>query len=290
MKNFALLAFSVALLSYQAHARSIETTIVEVETTEDGVLVKAEAEGRALWADPADSALVDALSIAAEGGQTVKLDYDSVTKNIRGAVLLNVEPLAKTPARKNVVTTTPDPAFQFTVFNSFAEAQLRFNGMDTNYRNKSQCYNRAHAWSYDMAVRHGVNSGKVFIFFTSKYIRAYRYEWWFHVAPYVMVNVNGVPVEHVLDRRYTKGPREMRTWTDVFMHNNAFCPQVYKYSDYRKNQQAQSCYLIKTSMYFRSPRNIEHLEKLGTNLTEFAPGSVRAARREAFHNWRRYNP
>jgi hypothetical protein len=43
-------------------------------------------------------------------------------------------------------------------------------------------------------------------------------------------------------------------------------------------------------MYFRSPSDIERLETEGRNLVEFDLAGVRDARREAFRNWRDYNP
>lgn len=51
----------------------------------------------------------------------------------------------------------------------------------------SQCYNRAHIWSYEWFLKHNVNSNKTWIFFTRRYIRKFKFEWWFHVAPSVAV-------------------------------------------------------------------------------------------------------
>ncbi len=289
---FALLTASLMLLTH-VYAASLETTIVEVEDAdrrEDYVLVKAEAEGKALWAQARDRQLLAALRIAAVNGQTVRLRYNSADRVVYAAELLELPENAVIERRFADVPNPLDPAFQFTVIPDLAQAQTLWQWLDNRTKHNSQCYNRAHGWAYDMFSKRGIHSGKVFIFFTSKYIREKDYEWWFHVAPYVMVQTENMSVEHVLDRSYSRGPRDMRTWTNIFMYNDALCPQVTKYSDYRRNQQTEWCYLIKTSMYFRSPRDIENLEKLGTMRTEFSIPQVRASRRQAFSNWRRYNP
>jgi hypothetical protein len=141
-----------------------------------------------------------------------------------------------------------------------------------------------------MKTRYNVDSMKIFIFFTSRYIREYRYKWWFHVAPYVLIAQNNMSVEHVMDVSFTNGPTLMRAWTDYFMQNNAPCASVNTYTEYRRNQEAQYCYLIRANMFYRSPRDLELLDtqgrqELGWNLSEVAE-----ARRQAFRNWDRYNP
>jgi len=292
VKMFALLAASILFLA-QAYGAELETTIADLEEgdrRDDYVLVKAEAEGKALWAEGRDRDLIAAFRIAAANGQTVKLTYNRSDRVIYGAELLELPTNAVMERGFANVPNPLDPAFQFTVIPDLATAQALWQSLDGRTKHNSQCYNRAHGWAYDMFSRRGIKSGKAFIFFTSKYIRQHDYEWWFHVAPYVMVQTENMSLEHVLDRKFSRGPRNLRAWTNIFMYNDALCPEVTKYSDYRRNQQAEWCYLIKTSMFFRSPRDIENLEKLGTMRTEFSIPQVRASRRQAFSNWRQYNP
>lgn len=286
MRNIALVALSFALFTLTAQAAMLESRIMSVDVVDgdDEALVMAEADGRVLRADARDVVLVGALQAAVENGQLVRFDVNGKGE-IQGAMQIQTENSVEVKSHDKA-----EASFSYTVFNTMADAETAFRSMSMSYRNKSQCFNRAHAWSYDLSRNHGIATGKVFIFFTRGYIRKYRFEWWFHVAPYTLVSENGSSVEYVLDRRYSKGPRDMRTWTNTFMKNDAFCPQVAKYTDYRKNQADQWCYLIKANMYYRSPMDLELLERDGREELGWNNSEIRTARKEAFSNWRNYNP
>lgn len=287
MRNAALLALCFALLSAATQAATLDSRVMDIDVTdgESDVIVMAEAEGRVLRADARDAVLVEALKAAKQSGETIRFDL-TTTGFINGAMSIGTEPtfIEESAGNKADVNFVP------TVFNTLADAQAAFGSMSRTYRDKSQCFNRAHAWAYDMWRLRGVSTSKVFIFFTRQYIRKFRFEWWFHVAPYTLVNLNGASVEHVLDRRYTKGPIDMRAWTNVFMKNDAFCPEVALYSQYRKNQSQQWCYLIKANMYYRSPRDLELLETQGRQELGWNNAEIRTARKEAFRDWKRFNP
>ncbi len=165
---------------------------------------------------------------------------------------------------------------------SSSEASTAFRGMRRDYQNDSQCYNRAHIWTYEEFIESALKSNKLFLFFTSKYIRAYRYHWWFHVTPMVFVGTSNQEGWRTLDRRYTSGPLTTKTWTNIFMHNNAACKVVNKYYDYRNNQQAQWCYLIPTSMYFWQPRDIERRDRTGYEKSNYIQSEINHAYWEAF--------
>ena len=110
----------------------------------------------------------------------------------------------------------------------------------------------------------------------------YRYHWWFHVTPMVYVGGSTQANWRVLDRRYTRGPLTTKTWTNIFMHNDATCKVVNKYYDYRNHQQAEWCYLIPTSMYFWQPRDIERRDRTGYEKTNYINSEVNHAFWEAF--------
>jgi hypothetical protein len=99
-----------------------------------------------------------------------------------------------------------------------------------------------------------------------------------------MVYVGGTSQSNwmTLDRRYTGGPLTTRTWTNVFMYNDAFCPVVYQYSSYRNHQNEQYCYLIPTSMYFWQPLDIERQERTGYVKTQYFTSQTDYAYWEAF--------
>lgn len=184
----------------------------------------------------------------------------------------------------NIIDPIPTPTngYAFTQFESTAQVNGMFNTMTKRTRSKSQCYNRAHIWIYELHQRfNSPNFGKMWIFFTRRYIKEYRYKWWFHIAPFTYAKDNDK--ELVLDRSYFKGAADYQTWTNFFMKNNAQCKFVEYYSQYNENQQSEYCYLIKSSMYYYQPYQIENLEKGEEERTQFKSSELVQARRNAIY-------
>lgn len=161
-------------------------------------------------------------------------------------------------------------------------AQTIFKRMSKRYQNKSQCFNRAHIWVYDEFMKSGTKLNKVFLFFTSRYIRKYRYHWWFHVTPMAYVGGSRFANWRMLDRRYTKGPLQSKTWTNIFIKSKRTCKVVTTFSQYFNNQEGQDCYMIRSSQYYLVPSDLDMLEVQGKEKTSFDPIEVEHARWEAF--------
>lgn len=176
----------------------------------------------------------------------------------------------------------PMSNFSLTRLNDGQVSRL-FLSMRKDLRTASECYNRAHVWSWEIYQRQRYNTGKMFLFFTSRYIREYRYKWWFHVAPFI--GVNDTRSELVLDRQFMGTPRTIRHWTNAFMKNDAPCPRVSRYSDYSQNQQAQYCYVIPASMYYWQPYNLDNLERRGLQKRAFIKREVDHSYRDATGSW-----
>lgn len=173
-----------------------------------------------------------------------------------------------------------------TVIPSSEIALKIYKDMNRKYNQESQCYNRAHVWSWEMYQKYRVRSNKTFIFFTPKYIRRYNFEWWFHVAPSVLVQEGSAITSKVMDYRYTKSPLTVKQWTDVFMHNNADCPAIEKYTDYeytRTNSDAPWCMVLQVPMYYYQPLDLESLAKEGKVRHFWDEWEVSNAYREAFN-------
>lgn len=85
-----------------------------------------------------------------------------------------------------------------------------FKSLNTNYKRfkTTQCFNRAHYWSYQMYRDHGVYSQKVFIYFTKKYKREIHGAWWFHVAPGVYLD----NTLYILDPEFLKKAVPFEAW------------------------------------------------------------------------------
>lgn len=163
-----------------------------------------------------------------------------------------------------------------TVLKSMDDARSFFYDVRTNPK-ESQCYNRAHVWSYDWRVKRNLYSSKVWLFFTKKFIRKYKFEWWFHVAPVVHVNVDGEVKERVMDIKYARGPIKLKSWTDIFMRDNSNCPVVEKYSDHANFPENGSCFVMKSSMYYYQPVDLEFLEIKGTEKNKWVEAEVKQA-------------
>ena len=177
-------------------------------------------------------------------------------------------------------TPTVSVPYTPTILKNMDEARSFFYDVRTNHK-ESQCYNRAHAWSYDWRTKRNLYSSKVWLFFTKKFIRKYKFEWWFHVAPMVHVNVDGEVKDRVMDIKYARGPIKLKSWTDIFMRDNANCPVVEKYSDHANFPESGSCFVMKSSMYYYQPVDLELLEIKGTEKTKWIESEVKQAFLEA---------
>lgn len=98
--------------------------------------------------------------------------------------------------------------YSVTNLQSRNEANEIFNNLYRNRKDWSQCYDRAHYWSYQLFRNHGIYTSKVFIFFTKKYTREINNRWWFHVAP--SFDVQGR--QHVLDPEFLSKPVPYEVW------------------------------------------------------------------------------
>lgn len=204
--------------------------------------------------------------------ETLEIDVDEKNNFISAESVENERNFSQ---REGSHAITYEP----TIVRSSTAATSIFRRMRRDWQYDSQCYNRAHVWAWEEFNYSGLKSKKHFLFFTRRYIRNYRYKWWFHVSPSVTVRGWG---ERILDRRYTGGHRSLSSWTRNFVYSGRACPIVEKYYDYRNNQETEDCYLIPVSMYFWQPRDIERRDRTGFEKTSFIQSEVDYAYWEAF--------
>lgn len=166
------------------------------------------------------------------------------------------------------------------VINSMELAQKFFSA--ARYKDKeSQCFNRAHLWSYEWKKKNYLNTAKIFIFFTPRYIREHDFHWWFHVAPYVHVAIGPEIKERVMDRKYLKQPSSIKQWVETFMEKGSKCRTVKVYTDYANYPEAGDCYLIRSSMFTYWPLDLELEELNGTKKTSWVESEVQSAYADA---------
>ena len=232
--------------------------------------------GRTAFIAPKSKTLIEAAEQSLQNGDTVEINLDSKLN------LISIQTVAPEVQPENEDLHPSEMMSYVPSIIGIATAQSVFQGMRRDYQNQSQCFNRAHVWTYEAFKRNALRSNKLFLFFTTRYIRKYNFYWWFHVTPMVYVGGTTQPFWRTLDRRYTSGPLRTKTWTDIFMRNDALCPVVYTYSRYRNHQYEEYCYLIPTSMYFWQPYDIQRQESTGYVKTQFFSSQINAAYQEAF--------
>jgi hypothetical protein len=176
------------------------------------------------------------------------------------------------PQEENFLSIDP------THLKRIQDARSIFSNMRRDYQDESQCYNRAHIWAYEENRRNGTSLQKIFIFFTTRYIRNYNYYWWFHAIPAIYVGSDLI----TLDRRYTNGPLGLQTWSNIFVQSHRTCPIISRYSQYTNNQSTEDCYIHPSSMYFWQPQDLATYEQTGRQKTSFISSEVNAAYGEAF--------
>jgi hypothetical protein len=232
-----------------------------------------------------ESALLATAEEALATDRKVQLTFDE-KRNISAISLLDVEAitLADVDVEEMSGMDKRLGAEQFgytpTNYQSASEVNTLFSSL-SRLSDKSQCYQRAHVWAKTLWDRFDTKSMKVFIFFTSRYKRAYNYKWWFHVAPYV--HLNGEP--RVLDYQFTNSPLNMKDWSDEFMHNKATCPKMENYSDYDRYARSEDCLLAYVPMYFYQPSDIEGYERNGSHKANWSNFDIKHSRRALKCPW-----
>lgn len=172
--------------------------------------------------------------------------------------------------------------FSPTVLTDRTQAHNYFQEMRVDYKKDAQCTSMAHVWAYEGYKSSSIKTEKIFIFFSKNYIKKYRFNWWFHVAPLVTISEDGKLNKIVLDRAYTTMPFEIKTWTDHFIKSKKRCKLIKRISEYFKNDSMNDCYLMITSMYVWQPRDIRLYEEKGKVKNYFFRSDLRRSYEEAF--------
>jgi hypothetical protein len=168
-----------------------------------------------------------------------------------------------------------------TLLSSLNEARELFRYARVKHKD-SQCYNRAHVWSYEWQMDKSINSAKMFLFFSVKYIRENNFQWWFHVAPYVHVVIGTEIKERIMDKKYMPGPSTLRSWIDRFMEDGTKCRTITSYSHYANYPDSGLCYIMRANMFTYWPLDLELNELRGKTKDYWVPSELHTAYEEAF--------
>ncbi len=131
------------------------------------------------------------------------------------------------------------------LFNAVADYPKMFakrSGGDNGFRDRSQCFHRATTWQYLMDKEKGIKSQKLFVFYSNAFKRYYKqrfsreFDWWFHVAPMVLVRMaDGSVQERVLDPTFANGPLTVKGWTDLFIASEQKCRDDLRFVQFGQN-------------------------------------------------------
>jgi len=190
------------------------------------------------------------------------------------AETIEVSPLPLAEKFSGELSSSYEPSV---VSEELAQTLLRKQRKPNFLQWNIQCYNMAHVRAYEAWKNHGVNSMKMFLFFTNSYIRKHGSKWWFHVTPMVQVDINGKSEERILDREWAKVPLDVKTWTDKFIKTKSACPVIRKYSSYEDHQDTADCYVFPVSMYYWQPIHLIERERSGNERTSFSMREVNTA-------------
>lgn len=209
-------------------------------------------------------------------GSAVKIKMDRFHK------VISIEPTIENVKKYEIEPSKRMMSYEPTILPDLETVNTIFRRMNRRWQWSSQCYNRAHVWNYEEFQRTGLLSKKVFIFYTRRYIRDYRFKWWFHAIPTVLAQHEGTIVERYLDPMFARSPLPQKAWTDIFIKSRRTCPVITKYSQYRDNQETEHCYLHFGSMYYWQPRDLDNFERTGFEKMSFIKSDVDYAYWEAF--------
>lgn len=258
-------------IAYSSFAQVITSTVVDISHDDDVTRIYLE-NGSILKANQTLSGI--------EIGHTYKFHYKPDRFITLASPVIHLPRFNELPM--NIPFNYPD-LFQTyfpTIIPNMSRAAELFNELE-HKNNNSECYNRAHVWTYSWRIKHHIYSSKAWIFFTRKYIRKYDFQWWFHVAPLLHIASEDSVVEKIADKKYAKKILSMKEWSDIFMRNDAECPIIDLYSEYANYPETGWCYIMKTSMYYYQPIDLETYERDGKARTTWNQFEVIQAYKDA---------
>lgn len=267
--------FAIMLSVSVANASSRTVGIVEIESVEGDESSYAiyATDGQIYEINASDDLTIEQ-AIAAKSNQekvTINISEFSASEDILGvrSQVLDIKRISEKTDEANAPISSRKMLYSedllmtdyITNFTNESSVDSIFRAQRTDVRKRSQCYNRAHVWAWEMRrfTEEGrkVQPGKMWLYFTKKYIRQYRYKWWFHVAPFVQLNRQ----DTVMDKKFLRGPVTRREWTDFFVTPRTECPVISRYSQYANNPYQGNCFLMRTSVHYSQPYQMENLEK-----------------------------
>jgi len=291
----ALISLSL-LLAFSAQARTLQIKVIDVLEPTEGEKshIVLAGNGQVYEVPSQDAKLVSSVKVAQKMKTKVAIEIDEnsdFNDSIGGRSIIehveitsNLKNMTGIKAEESRPFISPMNNYAVTELKSMEEAKKLFETMTPYTRRKSECFNRAYIWSMDLNKNFGVYAGKMWLYFTPKYLWKFRkHKWWFHVAPYF--KVAGQKEEIMFDREFDPHPKPYTEWKSDYILNNYKCPHVEKYSDYDQHQDEHDCFIMKSSAYYWEPGDLEALEAEGVERKGFDKEIYGEAYNQAISRW-----
>jgi hypothetical protein len=266
-----LLVILGLIISQNIFAGSVITSIFNIVESKKQLLVLSTSDGR-IYRAKDDKVTKKNLEILK--GHPIEIIFNDKSEilTVRNVSMAEIE-------SKNIDYNF----FQENLLRKFAPSDLKsedqlntvWESMNPGDKTRSQCFKRAHVWSFDMWSQFGINSEKIFIFYTKRHILIDQTDWWFHVAPMVTLNNE----KFVMDKTFLEKPVQLRKWKDMFINPNNTCPIINKYDEFDKHQWKRLCYLMAVPMFHFSPADIEERDNKGVMRTSWIMEELQDAKR-----------
>lgn len=297
MRTFVFLTFILGI-SFKAHSSVKIIDIFKSSKIDNVEAVLMMSSGEVLYISQGNPELLKQAIDAKKKQQTIEVDKisnDQNSPNLVSAINITSHSEQSTATREKEMfnynlyrglrfnTMDPIENSNMTTLRDYNEAQSIMDNMNRETRDESQCYNRAHMWTYEALANNNVNLGKVWIFFTRRYIEEFSYKWWFHVAP--TANVSDGLGMYILDKGFTSIPYNLENWKNLFMKNNASCPVIKNYLNYENSQSSEYCYLMTSSQYYWQPYQLKNLAVSGSRTWGYRTSNLKTAYADALISW-----
>jgi len=234
------------------HLFSLENSLTDEQTLD----LLAMNSPRVLFLSRTHTEAIATAKLAIQMGSPVTLQWDPHTGIVSKVSMDSSDkPLKKSqmPRKWNYTPYTPS------IIQSLNGARSLFNSVDsyTDSDLSDSCYSRAHYWARTFEVEQNIRSMKVFILFTPLYRSEHRFNWWYHVAPYVTVQNRDGEQQIVIDPSYEQAPKAIKDWVFHFASKARSCRVANSINQYYAEEALGGCVVVTGSMYAYTPQDLD---------------------------------
>ena len=257
---FVFLVLCLAQLSWGSsnELKTLHTHLFALEASPDDsrkIEVLAVGSPRILYLGSEESESLVSARVALQTRSEVEIEVNPSTAEIYKISLVSEKP---TQPRSRYTRWNPG-LYSPSILSNYLKTKTLFDSVDS-YSDadlSDNCYNRAHYWARAFEVENEIKSMKVFVLFTPRYRRENKFNWWYHVAPFVNVKAIEGEKQIVLDPSYEPLPIALKKWVFHFASKADSCRVANSIHEYEETQNQGGCVVITASMYHYTPHDLD---------------------------------